>query len=176
MNPKLATLLFSLLVLVLPGCGGGDFDDLKEYMAGIKSQPKGHIAPIPSFRPYTAFTYSATALRAPFSLPVKVREITRIGRVSHVEPDQERTKEFLEQFNFESLKMVGTLLQSDVLWVLIDDGEDGIHRVQKDNYLGRNHGKIVEISESYVSVIEIVSTGVEGWIERPRTLKLSETN
>jgi type IV pilus assembly protein PilP len=63
-----------------------------------------------------------------------------------------------------------------VLWVLIDDGEEGIHRVREGNYLGRNHGKIVEISESYVSVIEIVSTGVEGWIERPRTLKLSETN
>ena len=38
----------------------------------------------------------------------------------------------------------------------------------------RHHGKIVEMSDTYVAVIEIVSDGTEdGWVERPRTIKLT---
>lgn len=173
---KLKVLLTAASILMLAACSDNGHDDLKQFMAEVKSRPKGHIDPIPTFRPYNAFTYGATAQRAPFSLPIKVREITRIGRVSNVAPNEKRPKEFLEQYNFDSLRMVGTLYSGNVLWVLIDDGDSGIHRVKKGNYLGRNHGKIVDITDSYVSVVEIVSTGVDGWIERPRTLKLLEAN
>ena len=50
----------------------------------------------------------------------------------------------------------------------------GVHRVTLGNFLGRHHGKIVEMSDTYVAVIEIVSDGTEdGWVERPRTIKLT---
>jgi len=46
--------------------------------------------------------------------------------------------------------------------------------VTMGNYLGRHHGKIVEMTDSYIGVVEIVSDGTEdGWVERPRTIKLS---
>ncbi len=36
------------------------------------------------------------------------------------------------------------------------------------------HGKILEMSDAYVAVVEIVSDGsADGWVERPRTIKLS---
>ena len=42
------------------------------------------------------------------------------------------------------------------------------------DYLGRHHGKIVDMTDTYLAVIEIVSDGTaEGWVERPRTIKLS---
>jgi type IV pilus assembly protein PilP len=41
-------------------------------------------------------------------------------------------------------------------------------------FLGRHHGKIVEMTDTYVAVVEIVSDGTkDGWVERPRTIKLS---
>jgi type IV pilus assembly protein PilP len=46
--------------------------------------------------------------------------------------------------------------------------------VQVGNYLGRNHGKIVELTETYLAVVEIVTDGTsDGWVERPRTIELS---
>ena len=92
---------------------------------------------------------------------------------AQIKPDDNRAKEFLEQYTFDSLRMVGGLARAGVDWVLVRDPDGGIHRVTLGNFLGRNHGKIVEMAETYVAVIEIVSDGTEnGWVERPRTIKL----
>lgn len=166
-------LAFMLCLSVLTACGGGDsHQDLKAYMAEVKAKPKGHIEAIPSFSPYEAFTYSATAVRSPFDKPIAVKEITRLKPSSHVKPDLNRVKEFLERFSLESLSLVGILEQKEQMWLLIDDGVGGVHRIKEGNYLGRNHGRVVEASETYLSVVEIVPNGLDGWVERPRTLKL----
>lgn len=171
-------LVLTIAVPLLAACSGGSgHADLDEFMTQAKTQAasRSAIAPIPAFRPYTAFNYAATAFRAPFDVPLDVKELVRIGGPrSDVKPDENRTKEYLEQFNFEALDMVGTLNRKGQLWVLIDDGNGGVHRVTVGNYLGRNHGRVVEVSESQLSIIEIVSGGSDTWIERPRTLKLRE--
>ncbi len=165
------------IVLVLQACSNGEYSDLDVFMADAKEEAasRGRIDPIPAFRPYEAFKYSATARRAPFDVPIDVKELVRIGGPrSDVKPDDDRSKEYLERFNLEALQMVGSLEQKGILWVLIDDQNGIVHRVTVGNYMGRNHGKIVEVSESQVSVVEIVSSGEQSWIERPRTLKLRE--
>ncbi len=168
---------FSLGLIIASGClltacGGGDFQDLDDFMAEKKSRPAGIIKPIPVFKAYKAFTYSASGLRAPFDRPIEVTEITRLQMASNVKPDPNRTKEYLEQFNLDSLTMVGTLEQGGTLWALLQDEDGGVHRTKKGNYLGRNHGRIIDATETYLSIIEIVPNGVDGWVERPRTIKL----
>lgn len=159
--------------LLLSGCGGRNFSDLDAFMEEKRSRPAGMIPPIPTFKAYEAFAYSATTLRSPFDRPIEVREIYQLQAVSAVKPDEDRVKEYLEQFTFDSLKMVGTLEREENSWTLIRDPSGGIHRVSVGNYLGRHHGKIVEMTPSRVGVVEIVSDGTEdGWVERPRTLKL----
>jgi type IV pilus assembly protein PilP len=165
-------ILVVLSSILLEGCGAVDFSDLDQFMAEKRARPGGVIAPIPPFKAYKAFTYSATSLRSPFDRPIEIREITQLQSVSTVEPDLERTQEFLEQFTFDSLTMVGTLSRAGTDWSLVRDPDGGVHRVKVGNYLGRNHGRIVEMAGSYLAVIEIVSDGAEGWVERPRTIKL----
>lgn len=170
---RLLTLL-GVSALTLSACGGRDFSDLDAFMAEKRARPGGIIAPIPTFKAYEAFAYSATQLRSPFDRPIEVREITQLQAISAIKPDDDRAKEFLEQFTFDSLAMVGTLERGGTEWSLIRDPEGGIHRVMLGNYLGRNHGKIVEMTDNYVAVVEIVSDGTEaGWVERPRTIELS---
>jgi type IV pilus assembly protein PilP len=167
-------LLLSLLALAVSACSNRDFSDIDQYMAEKRARPGGIIAPIPTFKAYEAFAYSATRLRSPFDRPIEVREITQLQAISAIKPDETRAKEFLEQYTFDSLQMVGTLDRSGDSWGLIQDPEGGIHRVQLGNYLGRNHGKIVELTETYLAVVEIVSDGTtDGWVERPRTIELS---
>lgn len=167
--------LTSMMVLAaagLVGCSSGSYRDLDDFMAEAKAKPAGHIAPIPAFKAYKAFNYSATSMRSPFEKPVEVTEITRLQMASDVKPDPNRPKEFLEQFSLDSLSMVGSLEQNGTLWALMQDKDGGVHRVKKGNYMGHNHGRIVEAAETFISVIEIVPNGVDGWIERPRTIKL----
>ena len=56
---------------------------------------------------------------------------------------------------------------------MIKAPDGAVHRVRERNYIGRNHGKIIDVGDNHVSVVEIVSTGGEGWVERPRSLELS---
>lgn len=162
------------MAALLTACGGQNFADLDEFMAKKKSRPGGVIAPIPTFKAYEAFAYSATTLRSPFDRPIAVRDVQKLQAVSAVKPDPSRPKEFLEQFTFDSLTMVGTLERGGREWSLIRDPEGGIHRVTLGNFLGRDHGKVMEMTDTYVAVVEIVSDGTEdGWVERPRTIELS---
>ena len=172
---KVLTALF-LASLLVTGCSRDEFSDLDQFMDDKRSRPGGVIAPIPAFKAYKAFSYSATSLRSPFDRPIEIREISQLQAVSTVQPDETRPKEFLEQFTFDSLSMVGSLSRGGTDWTLIRDPDGGVHRVKLGNFLGRNHGKIVEMTGTYVAVIEIVSDGNEGWVERPRTIKLQAVN
>lgn len=171
-STSLSLPVIGLLLVALQGCGGS-YQDLDAFMAEAKARPAGAIKPIPPFKAYKAFNYSAAGMRSPFDRPVEVREITELSIKSAVKPDETRTKEFLEQFSLDSLSMVGTLEQGGVQWALIQNRDGGVYRVKAGNYVGRNHGRIVEMGENYISVVEIVPNGVDGWIERPRTIKLT---
>tara|TARA_Y100001949_G_scaffold11755_1_gene8732 strand:- start:5494 stop:5985 length:492 start_codon:yes stop_codon:yes gene_type:complete len=161
-------------MLVLTGCGvSGDFDDLRSYMDEVRAKPKGSIEPLPAFLPYEAFTYSAASLRHPFQPPMKIDLTQRQKGTKDIRPDETRVKQFLEEFNIENFVMVGTLAKGEGNYALIKGG-DGVHRVKVGDYLGRNHGRIVEISEAEVDVLEIVPDGEGGWLERPRSLTLKE--
>lgn len=163
-----------LAIVVLAGCGvSGDFDDLRSYMNEVRAKPKGSIEPLPAFLPYEAFTYSAASLRHPFQPPMKIDLTQRQKGTKDIRPDETRIKQFLEEFNIENFVMVGTLANGGGNYALIKGG-DGVHRVKVGDYLGRNHGRIVEISEAEVDVLEIVPDGEGGWLERPRSLTLKE--
>ena len=167
-------LLICMAGAVLAGCSGGDMSDLDSFMQEKRSRPGGIIDPIPTFKAYEAFAYSATALRSPFDRPIEVREIAQLQAIAAIKPDENRPKEFLEQYTFDSLTMVGTLEKGGERWTLIKDPDGGVHRVKPGNYLGRHHGKIIDMTDTYVSVLEIVSDGTpDGWVERPRTIRLS---
>lgn len=159
---------------LLSGCGvSNDFDDLRRYMDEVRAKPKGTIEPLPAFLPYEAFTYSAASLRHPFQPPMKIDLAQRQKGSKDIQPDEARVKQFLEGFNIENFIMVGTLTNDAGKYALIRGGE-GVHRVRVGDYLGRNHGRIVEVSEAEVNVLEIVPDGEGGWLERPRSLTLKE--
>ncbi len=166
-------LLLCLVGGILGACSAGDFADLDSFMQEKRSRPGGVIAPLPTLKAYEAFAYSATNLRSPFDRPIEVRKTTQAQAIVAIKPDESRSKEFLEQFTLDSLLMVGTLARDKNNWSLIKDPDGGVHRVHAGNYLGRHHGKIVGMTDTSVAIVEIVSDGTaEGWVERPRTIKL----
>lgn len=165
-----------MLAAACAGCvGDSQFSDLHAQMDEIRKRPKGNIEPPPEFKAYTSFSYSVAALRSPFSPPIAVDLIEASAQKVAVKPDLDRPREALEEFGIDSLVMVGTLNRpGNTLFALVQDTNNGLHRIAIGNYMGRNHGKVVTVTPQKLDVIEIVSDGQDGWIERPRTIALRE--
>lgn len=162
---------------LLSACSQGNgFSDIDRFMEETRAKPRGYVEPLPEFKAYEAFSYSAADRRSPFEPPIEV-QLTMVEQEpqSDIEPDLDRPKEVLENFDLKALNMVGTLSGTDGrLYALIADNEGGVHRVSSGNYMGQNYGRIVGISETRVELIEIVPNGRGGWVERPRSLSLDE--
>ncbi len=166
----------ALVLGLMTGCRDRQHEDLQLFMESARTQPVGEIEPLPTFRPYQTFRYSAIAFRSPFDMPLSaIAKEDSSGKLA-VEPDENRKKEYLEGFNFSSFSLVGSLDQGDAIWSLVDDGDGGVHRITIGNYLGKNHGRVTSVSETRMEILEIVPDGKGGWVERPRTLALRGNN
>ena len=155
---------------LLAGCGAASHQDLVDWMAEQGKGVRGHLDPVPEIKPYESYTYNASSLRSPFvpSAPA------RTDVANAVRPDVKRPREFLEQFPLDTMQMVGTLQLQGRNYGLVQ-GKDGlVHRVLPGNYMGQNDGRVVGISSTKISIIEIVPDGLGGYIERPASLALNE--
>ena len=163
-----------ILVLVMNGlvACGSDNDDLDVYINQVKSTPGGYIPPLPEITLYEVFTYVADAegVRSPF-VPDMPTAMSSTGS-GGVRPDSDRSREFLEGFPLDTLRMVGTLYIGETMYGLIQTSDGLIHRVVPGNYLGQNDGRINDITESDIGLVEIISDGIGGYIERDAAVGL----
>ncbi|MEJ2159987.1 MAG: pilus assembly protein PilP [Chromatiales bacterium] len=89
-------------------------------------------------------------------------------------PDASRPKDFLERYPLDTLRMVGSIAREGSLYGLVQDPDGLIHRILPGNYLGQNDGRVTDISDGEIALVEIVPDGVGGYVERPAGLALSE--
>ncbi len=166
-------LVLAIAMLGIAACGG-DQDDLDQYINEVKARPGGRIEPLPEITPYEVFTYVADAqgVRSPF-IP-DTPQATTTGPGGGIRPDSDRSREFLEGFPLDTLRMVGTLDMGDTMYGLVQTSDGLIHRVVPGNYMGQNDGRINGIDESEIELVEIISDGIGGYIERDAAISLSD--
>jgi type IV pilus assembly protein PilP len=156
----------------LSACGPGN-SDLQTYIDEVKARPGGRIEPLPQIRPAPTFAYEAGDRRSPFVPDTPQRRVS--GDPNAVEgPDPNRPREFLEQFPLDTLEMVGTLADRRASFGLVQTADGLVHRVTVGNHMGQNYGRIVAITDSEIQLVEIVSDGLGGYLERPAAIGLSD--
>jgi type IV pilus assembly protein PilP len=96
---------------------------------------------------------------------VKARPGGRIEPLPEITPS--------ESFTY-TLHMVGTLAMGGTTYGLVQTSDGLIHRVVPGNYMGQNDGRITKISESEIQLVEIISDGIGGYIERDAAISLSD--
>lgn len=146
-----------------------DMSDLREYTDNIKQQSTGKVEALPQFKPYESYTYIAE--RSPFEpLGVAERQQSDATTDNGIRPDGDRRREPLEFYPLDALTLSGSLEKGGTIWGLISDPEGAIHRVKKGNYLGQNYGRIVDVTTSQMTLIELVKDSDGSWVERTSEL------
>lgn len=171
------TMKVGLMVSLFAGLAScaSDFDLMKERMDAIRAQPRGRVEPPPEFTPMPTFTYASHQLRSPFVPPVTLEDLVAADPSKKVAPDFSRPQEYLEKYGLEALRMRGTITRpGSTLYGLVEDADGGVQRIKVGNYMGKNHGKIVEITQGQINIMEIVPDGRDGWVERPRSLVMAD--
>jgi type IV pilus assembly protein PilP len=165
-------LIMILVAGLLAGCGGEQYQDLRQFVKESGANMRGRVDPLPEVRPYEPFTYDAFELSDPFK-PRSNQAATSAGAGAGPAPDPSRRKEALEGYPLESLKMVGTLQdKTKKMFALIKTPDNNIYQVKGGNYLGQNFGVISMITETSITLKEVIQDTAGVWTERTSSLQL----
>jgi type IV pilus assembly protein PilP len=169
--------IIATAALALAACDSSEQSELQAELAAMTKDVRGKVAPLPVVKPYEPLPYTAYDLPDPFG-PAKIALVEKSagkGGGGGLQPDLNRAKEPLEAYPLETLRMVGTLERGKQTFGLVK-ADAGLYRVRIGNYLGQNFGVITKISDSEITLRELVQDAGGDWSERESTLLLQEAD
>jgi type IV pilus assembly protein PilP len=177
-NILLATIFGLSLGLV--GCGSSEQEELQDWMTSERNAAQPKIDPVPAPTKFIPQAYQQEGATEPFSSQKLTQALKRdssqaTANVALIAPELARRKEPLEAYPLDSASMVGSLIKTGkpVALVRVDNL---LYQLRVGNYLGQNYGRITKVSESDLTLREIVQDAAGEWIERTATLKLQEVS
>ncbi|WP_419420413.1 pilus assembly protein PilP [Legionella sp. D16C41] len=150
---KMQLWLNLFLILILSACSSTSEDDLEQYISSIKMRKVSPIEPLPTFIPPVKFIYPEQDNRRS---PFKQKEVIVTTEPDQFTPDLKRPKQRLEQFPLDALKFVGVIEQVSTIWGLISLPNGEIVRVKPGDYMGKNFGKIIRITDTELLLEETI--------------------
>jgi type IV pilus assembly protein PilP len=167
---RLAVVVSSFMLLA---CSSSEHEDLRQWMTEVSKDMKGSVPPLPQVTPYEPVPYDAANLVDPFKA-TKLNPEQKSGSGGGKKPDYDRPREPLESYPLESLKYVGVLVKKMAGYAIVQvDG--ALFQVKVGNYMGQNFGVITKITDTEVSLRELVQDPAGDWAERSSTLLLQES-
>lgn len=162
-----------LASILLTGCGGEEFQDLRDFVKNAGADMRGKIPPPPEVKPYEPFAYNNDA-NLPDPFKPRKPELRPGGRPGLDQPDFDRPKEALEEFPLEGIKMVGYLYQNKTGYAVVRAPDGKLHRIKAGNHIGMSFGLIKEVTDTEVLIEEMVQDSAGDWAKRMSSLKLIE--
>ena len=165
--------------LTLSACGTSD-QELQSWMTDQRNQSRPKIERLPEPTKFAPQGYTQDGVVEPFSNQKLAQALKRDSNQSAantalIAPELARRKEPLEASPLDAVAMVGSLIKAGkpVALVRVDNL---LYQVRAGNYLGQNFGRITKVSETGLSLREIVQDAAGEWIERTATLQLQEVS
>ena len=170
---RLLTLIVSAAFVVV-GCSD-EQGELSQWMEQQKREVKPSVTPLSPPKKFVPQAYLALGGVEPFSnqkLTVALKQEAKQPN-SMLAAELNRRKEPLEAYPLDSMSMVGSVVKAGRPYALLRV-DNLLYQVKQGDYLGQNYGKIMKISETDVSLREIVQDAAGEWIERTSALQLQE--
>ena len=180
MNNKISkTLLLLGPVFLLQACQDRGMNDLRQFVATAYQDRKSYIEPLPEIIPYSSYEYSAIESDDPFDFGnIVTGEQTAAANNAGtgLRPDDTRRKQPLEQYPLDALKMVGTMSQEQIPWVIVMTAEGTAHRATVGDYMGQQDGQIQQIipEEQKIILAELVLDPRGQWVNREVEITIDE--
>ena len=168
-RPRLTSIVTLITAVTLLGGCQSDLSDLQAYAEQVHARPAQPVAPPPAIPLLPRTVYSGAEQRDPFAPPQVAGK--RDPVLNPGPPPVPANREELEQYALDSLRMVGTFELNGEHYGLVRSPGGTIHRVRVGNYMGQHYGKVVELSEVRIRLVEIIP-GAAGWAERDAELAL----
>lgn len=178
MSRNYQLLLGLLLPFMLASCFGSSEEELNDWLKAERNRATPPISASPEPIRFVPQSYDQASGIEPFNqqkLLLVLRQETNQSVASSrlFASENNRRKEPLEAVPLDTLAMVGTLFKNGQQVALVKSG-DKLFQVKTGNYLGMNFGLIQKITESEISLREVVQDGSGEWVERKAMLQLQE--
>ncbi len=167
-------LIPAIASLLLAGCSS-DMDELRQWMEQQRKETKATVTPLLPPKKFLPQPYEAGAGVDPFStqkLSVAIKQEAAQPN-SLLTAEINRRKEPLEAYPLDNMSMVGSLTRDGRRYALLRV-DNLLYQVKAGDYLGQNFGRITKISETEITLREVVQDAAGEWIERTSTLQLQE--
>jgi len=170
-------LLIILPMLLLSGCNNENrVEDLRLKIEKKKLTTQVSIPSSPELKQFHVYNYKNANLKSPFRNSISIFK-TEKKSFTDIQPDNKRKKSFLESYALVSLKMTGTIKNpNEGLQAILETDEGKVYIVKKDDYIGRNNGKIQNITSQKIELEEIISNGSYRWQKRPASIQMFITS
>lgn len=168
-------LLIVGLGLALGACGDSQ-EELRSWMEQQRVSTPLLRDKLPEPKRFEPFRYDNAGVADPFS-PNKITlasdQPVAARPTNGPRPDTNRRREPLESFPLDNIRMVGHVTSGGQSYALLQV-EAVVYQVRVGNYVGPHFGRIVKVTESEVTVREMVQDGAGEWAERENALRLAE--
>jgi type IV pilus assembly protein PilP len=161
-------------LLFLAGCSS-DVDELQQWMEQQRQQTRPTVQPLQPPKKFQPQAYEAQGGVEPFS----VQKLNVALKQEAAQPssllaaEMRRRREPLEAFPLDSMSMVGSLTRSGQPYALLKV-DSLLYQVRAGDYMGQNFGRVTKITETEITLREVVQDAAGEWIERTSTLQLQE--
>lgn len=172
--PSRLLLSMGMVAFALTACGG-DQEELTQWMEQQRREVKPSVEPLSPPKTFVPQPYTMLDGVEPFSsqkLTVALKQEARQPN-SLLSAEINRRKEPLEAYPLDSMSMVGSVVRGGRSYALLRV-DNLLYQVKQGDYIGQNYGKITKISETDISLREIVQDAAGEWIERTSALQLQE--
>jgi type IV pilus assembly protein PilP len=171
--------VLGVLASLFAGCSTSGDEQLDQWMREQRSQIRPKVNPIPEPKVFRPQTYTQIGTVEPFSNQRLVTALTREASQAAysgalIAPELARRKEPLEAFPLDSMAMVGSVLNATGKPIALVRVDNLLYQVRVGNHLGQNYGRVTKITETEVTLREIVQDTAGEWIERAANLQLQE--
>jgi type IV pilus assembly protein PilP len=170
-----ATLNVLACALLLAACSDSDVREVRDWMAQVQRETKPSVKPLAAPKDFIPYAYEQKEAVDPFNQIKLLGELAKAAESSNNpnRPDMNRSKELLETFPLDTMKMVGAIQKGGVIYGLVQIDKN-VYQVKSGMRLGQNYGLVTRVADNAIDIREVVQDAGGDWVDRMSRLELQE--
>lgn len=168
-------ILQSIAVLAAVTACSPEQGELQEWMKQQEREIRPVVQPLSVPKKFNPEPYSGADGIDPFSIQKMAALARQESRAPNplLTAELNRRKEPLESYPLDTMTMVGSVVKKGQPIALLQV-DRLLYPVRVGEYIGQNYGRVMKITETELTLREVVQDAAGEWVERTGALQLQE--